>query len=152
MLLHLRHFGVAWIRGDESSAALRFEMCVGWRENADAPQDAANWHEQACLHLGLKGVVRLCAVGMIVETSILLQGNEPELVAYADALLAGMLQGLCRSRPLNLIKCFLSALSPLDFDCRTIHLVHEPFRPLVCSQHLEQHSGNEHPDAPARQR
>ena len=94
MLLHLLDF---WIRGDQSSAALEFEMCVFWHGNSDAPEDPANWHEQACLHLGLKGVVRLCKVGMIVETSILLQGNEPELVAYADALLAGMLQGLCCS-------------------------------------------------------
>ena len=38
--------------------------------------------------MGLKGMVRLCHVGMIVETSILLQGSEADVIAYCDALFA----------------------------------------------------------------
>jgi hypothetical protein len=59
--------------------------------------------------------VRLCHVGMIVETSILLQGSEADVIAYCDALFA--------------VSLFLSALLFALFIFHSIVLL--PSTPLA---------------------
>ncbi|EKX34695.1 hypothetical protein GUITHDRAFT_119128 [Guillardia theta CCMP2712] len=51
------------------------------------------WHQQVCCHLGLKGFVRLCYTGIILDVGLVLQGNEDDLVAYIDGLLAPNITG-----------------------------------------------------------
>jgi hypothetical protein len=82
----LRDFqSAAAIVMSDKRCLIQFQGSIVQNKNAPSPKI---WHEQACRHFGLKGVVRLCVVGMIVETSILLQGSESELCAYCDALFA----------------------------------------------------------------
>ena len=60
------------------------------------PKDAhtpESWHEQACLHLGLKGTVRLCFVGLVLEVGLSLQGHEHDLLAYVDGLIHANVSG-----------------------------------------------------------
>ena len=64
---------------------IQFQGSIVQPANAPCP---SIWHDQACRHLGIKGTVRLCSSGMIVETSLLLQGSEVDLIAYTDALFA----------------------------------------------------------------
>ena len=65
------------------SSMIQFQGSIVQPKDAPSP---AIWHEQACRHFGLKGVVRLRPVGMIVETSLLLQGSEADITAYRYAV------------------------------------------------------------------
>eukprot|EP00960_Hanusia_phi_P072194 767726-Hanusia_phi.AAC.1 len=51
------------------------------------------WHQQVCCHLGLKGFVRLCYTGIILDVGLVLQGHEDDVVAYIDGLLAPNITG-----------------------------------------------------------
>lgn len=60
------------------------------------PKDAPSpdrWHEQACCHLGLKGFVRLCRVGLLLEVGISLQGQRDDIRAYVDAFMVSSVSG-----------------------------------------------------------
>ena len=59
-------------------------------KNAHSPQ---SWHEQACLHLGLRGTVRLCFEGVALYVGLSLQGRQDDLLAYLDGLMHANVSG-----------------------------------------------------------
>jgi hypothetical protein len=79
-----------------SSAVFTYHWIPQVRNALVPPKDAhspESWHEQACLHLGLKGTVRLCFVGLVLEVGLSLQGQEYDLLAYVDGLIHANVSG-----------------------------------------------------------
>jgi hypothetical protein len=86
---------------------LRGSIVQPW--GAAPPQQ---WHEHACSHLGLRGCVRHFQSGLLLGLAAFLQGQEADIRAYVDALLA---EEVCSSGE----GLKVSVLTPAPSQCST---------------------------------
>ena len=77
--------------------ALQFRASIVLSRDVPFP---SCWHEQACRHLSIKGYVRICPKGLLLDLGICIEGRYSDIQIYVDSFLASSNSGAANGEAL----------------------------------------------------